>query len=58
MIAGAAGARMDDDMPAESFERRSNAMRERRRGAIDPVMVHIDESLTLNGQALASLRVI
>jgi hypothetical protein len=39
-----------------SFEAARDRMRERRRGAIDGVMVHLDESLRLNQRTLESLR--
>jgi hypothetical protein len=38
-----------------SFEAARARMEERRKGAIDSVMVHIDESLALNERTLASL---
>jgi hypothetical protein len=37
------------------FEATRQRMRERRRGASDSVMVHIDEMLTLNERTLTSL---
>ena len=40
----------------QSFEHARVRMQERRRGAIDGVMVHLDESLSLNERTLASLR--
>jgi hypothetical protein len=39
-----------------SFERVRDQMLARRHGAIDSVMVHLDESLRLNDRTLGSLR--
>jgi hypothetical protein len=40
----------------QGFEERRAQMLTRRRGAVDSVMVHLDESLALNERTLSSLK--